>query len=110
MMPILGDATRPGDYSMFVEGVDLVYQDVAQKRQAEILCDNMDAYSCDRGMLALKARSEDVSARPEDVFKKAEAAIRDRGFDIVDSLSLEQYEKSHMMFVVERVRWPPPTR
>ena len=43
MMPILGDATRPEEYSMFADGVDVVYQDVAQKMQAKILCDNMDA-------------------------------------------------------------------
>ena len=41
MMPILGDATKPEGYSMFADSVDLVYQDVAQKHQATILCDNM---------------------------------------------------------------------
>lgn len=109
MMPILGDATKPSEYSVFVDGADVVYQDVAQKRQADILCDNMEAFGVRKGMLALKARSEDVTARPEEIFRAAERTLQDRGMRVVDSLSLEQYEKSHMMFVVEMVRCPPPT-
>ena len=103
MIPILGDATAPDGYAMFVDRADVVYQDVAQKRQADIFCDNMDRFGCGRGMLALKARSEDVTAHPGEVFKAAERILEDRGMRIVDALSLEQYEKSHMMFVVERV-------
>ena len=110
MMPILGDATKPEGYAMFVDSPDVVYQDVAQKNQASILCDNMDAFGCRIGMLALKARSEDVTSRPEDVFKAAERILADRGMKILDALSLEQYEKSHMMYVVERIRWLQLTR
>ena len=104
MMPILGDATKPEEYSVFVDSVDVVYQDVAQKRQADIICDNMDAYGAQFGMVAVKARSEDVTASPESIFSMAEARIRDRGFRILDSRSIEPYEKSHEMIVFERRR------
>ena len=57
-MPVLGDATKPDEYSMFAENVDIVYQDVAQKKQADIVCDNMDAFGAEWGMVAVKARSE----------------------------------------------------
>ena len=102
MMPILGDATKPEEYSMFADGVDIVYQDVAQKMQAKILCDNMDAFDAKYGMVAVKARSEDVTASPESIFKEAEKTIRDRGYKIVDDEPLDPYEKAHAMIVIER--------
>ncbi|MBQ8179748.1 MAG: fibrillarin-like rRNA/tRNA 2'-O-methyltransferase [Candidatus Methanomethylophilaceae archaeon] len=102
MMPILGDATRPEGYSVFVDGVDVVYQDVAQKRQAEILCTNMEAFGARYGMVAIKARSEDVTASPEEVFRSAEEVLRSRGLRILDNRGLEPYERAHAMIVVER--------
>jgi fibrillarin-like pre-rRNA processing protein len=102
MMPILGDATRPSEYSMFTDGVDIVYQDVAQKMQAKILCDNMDAFGARYGMVAVKARSEDVTASPESVFRDAERVIKDRGYRVIDDEPLEPFEKAHAMIVVER--------
>ncbi len=104
MIPILGDATKPQEYSVFAGSVDVVYQDVAQKRQADIICDNMDAFGATYGMVAVKARSEDVTAAPEKVFADTEARIRDRGFHIVDARPLEPYEKAHEMIVFERRR------
>ena len=102
MMPILADATKPSEYEFMVSGVDVVYQDVAQKNQADILADNMDKFSAKYGMVAVKARSEDVSENPKAIFKRAESRLRERGFRILDTLSLEPYEDSHEMIVVER--------
>lgn len=102
MIPILGDATRPSEYAVFADSVDVVYQDVAQKRQADILCDNMDAFGAEFGMVAVKARSEDVTAAPEEIFAMTEERIRERGYRILDARSLEPYEKAHEMIVVGR--------
>jgi len=44
IVPILADAARPEDYCALVEPVDLVYQDVAQKNQAEIASLNCARY------------------------------------------------------------------
>ena len=102
MMPILGDATKPEEYSMFADSIDVVYQDVAQKMQAKILCDNMDAFDSEYGMVAVKARSEDVTASPESIFKEAEKTIKDRGYKVIDCKPLDPYEKAHAMIVIER--------
>ncbi len=102
MIPILGDATRPSEYAMFADSVDVVYQDVAQKMQADIICDNMDAFGADIGMVAVKARSEDVTLPPETVFRNSEARIKERGFRVLDMRELEPYEKAHAMIVFER--------
>jgi fibrillarin-like pre-rRNA processing protein len=102
MMPILADATKPSEYEFMVSGIDVVYQDVAQKNQADILADNMDKFSAKYGMVAVKARSEDVAENPKVIFQRTEARLRERGFKIIDALSLEPFEDSHEMIVVER--------
>jgi len=70
IVPILADAARPEDYCALVEPVDLVYQDVAQKNQAEIASLNCARYLKPGGnlLLMLKTRSIDVTASPESVY------------------------------------------
>ncbi len=104
VFPILADATRPDEYSFAMEKVDLVYSDVAQKNQADILADNMDRYGARFGMVCIKARSEDVTASPESVFEMSRKRLRERGMKILDMRSLEPFEKDHAMIVVERPR------
>jgi fibrillarin-like pre-rRNA processing protein len=102
MVPILGDATQPESYRFAVGNVDAVYQDVAQKRQAEIFVANMDAFGAKKGMLCVKSRSEDVTARPERIFADSEAVLRRNGLGISDSVGLDPYEKDHIMIVAGR--------
>lgn len=101
MMPILGDATRPDDYKFASNEIDIVYQDVAQKHQAEIVADNADAVGAKFGMVAIKSRSEDVTASPERIFKESKEVLKNRGYKIIDSLALDPYEKDHAMIVFE---------
>lgn len=101
MMPILGDATKPDDYKFVSNAIDIVYQDVAQKHQAEMIADNVDAIGAKYGMIAIKSRSEDVTASPERIFKESEQVLRNRGYKILDSLKLDPYEKDHSMIVFE---------
>ena len=102
MMPILADATKPSEYRFAMEKTDVVYEDVAQKGQADILADNMETFGAEYGMVAIKARSEDVADSPRNVFRKAEKRLTERGFTILDSLSLEPFEDSHQMIVVKK--------
>jgi fibrillarin-like pre-rRNA processing protein len=102
MVPILADATRPEDYKLMVENVQTVYQDVAQKNQTSILVRNMKAFGADSGMIAIKARSEDVTKSPERVFREAESSLKMQGFKVVEVVPLEPFEKDHAMIAVER--------
>lgn len=102
MIPILADATKPAEYGFMVSEVDLVYQDVAQKNQSDILADNMDEFGAKFGMIAIKARSEDVAGEPGIIFENSAHRLEERGFKILDRRRLEPYEDSHMMIVVER--------
>ncbi len=101
MMPILGDATRPDDYRFVSNDIDIVYQDVAQKHQAKMVADNVDAIGAKFGIVAIKSRSEDVTAQPERIFRESEDILKKRGYRILDSLNLDPYEKDHAMIVFE---------
>ena len=101
MIPVLADATDPSSYRFALEHADIVYADVAQKRQADIIMDNMEEYGAKIGMVAIKARSEDVSATPGEIFRAAAARIASRGYGVKDRRSLEPFEDSHEMIVLE---------
>jgi fibrillarin-like pre-rRNA processing protein len=101
MIPILGDASVPEKYRFAIEHVDVVYQDVAQKGQADMLADNMEMFSSRYGMVAVKARSEDVTSPPERIFNAACARLTERNMKIIEKLPLERYEKAHAMIAVE---------
>jgi len=102
MIPLLGDATIPDSFAFAVDSVDIVYQDVAQKRQHEILTDNMERFSAYAGMVAVKSRSEDVTAAPDIIFKRTCNELRARKLSILDMKPLDPYEKDHAMIVVGR--------
>lgn len=102
MNPILGDATNPEEYSFLVDNIDIVYSDVAQKNQADILVNNMERFNAKYGMVCIKARSEDVTAEPKIIFEEAKKYLLNHGCRIRDMRSLEPYEGAHAMIVVER--------
>ena len=102
MAPILGDAMAPQDYSFAVDRVDIVYSDVAQKRQVDIIADNMDRFNARYGMVTIKARSEDVTLDPREIFRSSEKRLTERGFEILESVNLEPYENAHQMIVFKK--------
>lgn len=102
MIPILADATNPSEYQFMIDTVDIVYADVAQKNQADIIANNLDQFNAKNGMVAIKARSEDVTSDPRTIFKIAEERLKNRGFRILDSRSLEPFENSHQMIVFRK--------
>ncbi len=103
MVPMLADASRPGSYCSLVGKVDVIYQDVAQPEQSGILFANARAFLRGGGhaMLALKARSIDVTKEPREIFRD-EMGKLEREFEILDAKVLEPYEKDHAMFLMRK--------
>ncbi len=103
MTPLLADANHPERYLHRVLAVDVVFQDIAQKNQAEIFLKNCETFLRPGGfgLLALKARSVDVTKRPKEVFKKVREQLEQK-MTIVDYRELDPYERDHAMFVVKR--------
>ncbi|KYK27249.1 hypothetical protein AYK26_04245 [Euryarchaeota archaeon SM23-78] len=105
MAPILADANHPDSYKdLITKEVDVVYQDIAQRNQVDIFLKNCDAYlkKGGFGLLALKARSVDVSKKPGDIFKEVRKQLEKSSMVVVDQRKLEPYEKDHAMFVCKR--------
>jgi len=101
MMPYLADANSPEEYSHVIEGVDLVYQDIAQRNQADIFVRNMAAFEAEKGILMLKSRSIDVNRAPIAVFADVRETLVSKGFKVRSMVPLERYSKDHACFVVE---------
>jgi fibrillarin-like pre-rRNA processing protein len=99
MTPILADARLPKQYVMLVGQVDGIYCDVAQPEQAIILSNNARAFLKEKGwsMLAIKARSIDVTQQPSKVYKQEIKVLENNGFAISEVLHLEPYDKDHAM-------------
>jgi fibrillarin-like pre-rRNA processing protein len=99
MYPILADARKPYEYRHIVEIVDGIYADVAQPEQAELVADNADYFLREGGwlLLAIKARSIDVTKEPSEVFKREIDILKQRGFEIVDMVHLEPFDRDHAM-------------
>ncbi|MEM3553101.1 MAG: fibrillarin-like rRNA/tRNA 2'-O-methyltransferase [Candidatus Bathyarchaeia archaeon] len=97
LIPIFADARFPTKYSISIPKVEVIYCDVAQPDQTKILLDNAELYLKENGfiMLALKARSIDVTKEPSEIFKKEIETLKFKNFKIIQSIRLEPYEKDH---------------
>lgn len=103
LVPILDDATKPLNYLHLVEKVDVIYSDVAQPNQSELFMDNMRLFLKEDGLgiLMLKARSIDVTKKPEEIFRKEESKLKAAGFRVLEKIKLKPYEKDHLGLVCE---------
>ena len=101
LIPILGDANMPNTYSNIVETVDVIFEDVAQPNQGEILVKNAEWFLKKNGygMISIKARSIDVVRDPKEIFKEQKEILIKGGFEIVDEVNIEPFEKDHILFV-----------
>ena len=101
MIPILEDANQPEEYSHMIEGVELVYQDIAQRNQVDIFVRNMAAFDSEHGILMLKSRSVDVNRKPTDVFTEVRKQLIAKQLKVADVIDLDRFAKDHAAFIVE---------
>ncbi len=104
LIPLFFDASHPERYTALLEKVDVIYQDLAQKNQAEILLKNTDLYLKDGGhiLLAIKAKSIDSAMKTEKVIAGEIAKLKS-AFKILEVIDLEPFEKDHAMIVAEKL-------
>jgi fibrillarin-like pre-rRNA processing protein len=100
---LLKDARKPDTYSHIVESdLDLLVQDVATRGQASVAVDNARFLAEDgQLLLAIKARSEDVTAAPEAVFDAVCAELT-ATYKIVDRQRLDPYHDDHLGVVARK--------
>jgi len=104
MVPIMADASRPNQYTCLLEEVDLIYQDIAQPKQAEIAVGN-SIFLKKGGLLVmmLKTRSVDVTQPPDEVLE-ATKEILGQSYKVMDSLWLAPYHHDHAAILCEAIK------
>ena len=104
MVPILADANKPEVYRSIVGNVDVVYQDISQRDQTRIFLKNVDNFLKPKGsgILMVKARSIDVTAKPREIFKRTERELKEHGLKVLETIILKPYMKDHAAIVVKR--------
>ena len=96
LFPLLKDARRPETYAHVVEPVDVLVQDVATRGQAAVALSNRRFLGNEgRLLLAIKARSEDVTAEPESVFERALDRLRE-GYEVLSTERLDGFHDDHL--------------
>jgi len=103
IVPILADANHPEQYTNRVCQADIVYQDIAQKNQEEIFIKNCKLFlkKGGYGLLAIKARSIDVKARPKTLFEQIRNNL-DKVFKVIDYKILDPFEMDHCMVIIKK--------
>ena len=98
-VPIFEDARFPSRYRSLVSEVDSIYCDIAQPDQARILAENLDTFlkQGDEFLMAIKARSIDVTKDPNAIFRLEAEILKKRGYAIEEMVRLDPFEKDHCM-------------
>ena len=100
LFPLLKDARKPESYAHVVEAdVDVVVQDVATRGQAQVAARNAQFLREDGRLLAaIKARSEDVTADPDDVVDDVLDELAAH-FEILETSRLDRFHDDHLGIV-----------
>ena len=102
IFPMMADANRPENYRDLVGRVDFVYQDIAQRNQLDIFLKNL-TFKKNRGygMIAIKAKSIDVSKPSKKVIDDLVKQVIDKGYQMVDTVDISKWQKDHSILMVE---------
>ena len=103
IMPIMADANNTESFEKHITMVDVIFQDIAQKSQAEIFIKNCRKFLKPGGfaLLSVKARSVDVAKKPKKVFEEVRRKL-ENDLAIVDYRTLEPFELDHCIFICKK--------
>lgn len=95
VFPIISDAQRPELYGMFIDKVDVIYQDVSQPNQIDIFTRNMDYFGSRRGILMLKTFSLRSDFSIEKEIKRLE-----ENFAVQQVKDISRFHRGHYAITV----------
>ncbi len=99
--PILEDASIPERYAFFMDNIDFIYQDVAQRNQVQIFNTNTKFFPKVRdAMLILKIRSISGKGAEEEILRREVAKIE--GFRPVEIINLQPYSKANYLIRLKK--------
>ncbi|MCI4330785.1 MAG: fibrillarin-like rRNA/tRNA 2'-O-methyltransferase [Thermoplasmata archaeon] len=102
LYPLLADAQLPERYRADVGEVDLLYQDVAQRTQAQIFAENAEAClrGGGRGILMLKVRSVTQRRSGPSVVAEARRTLEQRGWKVRATEDLTPFARDHIALMI----------
>jgi fibrillarin-like pre-rRNA processing protein len=103
IIPILSDANHPERYLSIVPSVDLIYQDISQRNQADIFTRNIRTYLKPKGsgLIMVKARSIDVALKPKQAYELVCSYLQTQRFNVKKTIDLEPFEKDHAAIAIK---------
>lgn len=98
VVPILEDARFPENYG-WIGKVDMVYEDIAQRDQVQILKKNK-VFLKEKGiiLIALKAKAIDSVREVKEIYREVIEELS-KDFEILETIDLEPYEHDHLFIV-----------
>ncbi|MCL4328584.1 MAG: fibrillarin-like rRNA/tRNA 2'-O-methyltransferase [Candidatus Thermoplasmatota archaeon] len=103
--PILDDANSPERYRPFIDGTDLIYQDVSQRNQVQIFMRNSQVFpEAKSGLLVLKLRSISSSVSDREVLEKSISGLS--GFEIDQQVNLDRFHRGHVLIQMQKTKSP----
>ncbi|UCD01344.1 MAG: fibrillarin-like rRNA/tRNA 2'-O-methyltransferase [Promethearchaeota archaeon] len=105
IVPILADARFPESYAKyFFTDIDLIYQDVAQPRQANIAVENCNYYLKNDGILiiAIKSQSIDSIQKSEYIYAQEKKILEKAGYQILESINIHKYAANHIILIAKK--------
>ena len=104
LFPLFADARNPSEYASVVEGVDILYQDVATRGQADVALKNAGFLrDGGRAYVVVKARSEDVTAEPEEKYQEVAEKL-EKEYEVEDVVDLSPFYDDHAAVVARHYR------
>lgn len=84
--PLLFDASKPEEYKDRVTKVDVIYQDLAQKNQAEIIKKNARLFLKENGsiILIVKTQSIDTVRSPSQIVEEVKEELKEFNIIVID--------------------------
>ena len=103
LIPILADARHPDAYRNMVTEVDLIYQDVAQREQAEIAIRNAELLLEKGGYLVLMIKTNSIdSAKNTDEVSYKEIKKLEALFKVTEIINLEPFHSNHVAVIAQK--------
>ncbi|MHA1775978.1 MAG: fibrillarin-like rRNA/tRNA 2'-O-methyltransferase [Promethearchaeia archaeon] len=101
VIPILADANHPYEYAPYIsDRIDVIFQDIAQPNQTEILIKNVYRYlepQKGKFIYTIKPRSIDTTANPTEIFEGEIRKLEAAGMQIMDNVSIDRYQTDHIV-------------
>lgn len=103
IIPIIEDARHPHKYRMLVGMVDVIFADVAQPNQTQIVALNAHNFLKNGGhfVISIKASCIDSTAEPAAVFAAEVNKMKGEKMKPKEQLTLEPFERDHAVVVGE---------